>query len=144
MIDLNGILSLLPHQPPFRFVDEVIEYIPSKSLIAKFSPKGRRIAFGNSINIPFSILVEGLAQTAVLYTQIETEPLSEGDIPVLGNMEASYFKEVCWDEDISYKVEPFRIFSKKAILNGKVYGPDGQLIIAARLSVAVSRVQIKG
>ncbi|TYS60656.1 FabA-like domain protein [Bacillus infantis] len=137
MKTLKEITALLPHQPPFRFVDNVTEYIPTKELCATFKPIDCKSTFGDSDEVPFTILGEGLAQAAVIFTQMESEPLTESDVPMLGNMEASYFGRVLWEDKITYKIKPYRILGRQAILYGKLFGSNGELVLSAKLSVAV-------
>jgi 3-hydroxymyristoyl/3-hydroxydecanoyl-(acyl carrier protein) dehydratase len=135
------ILALLPHQPPFRFVDNVIRYEPGRFLQAKFSPPSLEVPFGISKEIPETILIEGLAQVAVLLTQLETEPLKEGDIPLLGSVNVTLIKKVQWGETLIYTVEPIRILEKQAVLKGRIT-VGKELTVVATLSVAVANDQL--
>jgi 3-hydroxymyristoyl/3-hydroxydecanoyl-(acyl carrier protein) dehydratase len=135
------ILALLPHQPPFRFVDNVIRYEPKRLLQAKFSPHCLEVPFGVFKEIPETILIEGLAQAAVLLTQLETEPLKEGDIPLLGSVNVTLLKKVQWGETLIYTVEPIRILEKQAVLKGRITVGEESTVVAT-LSVAVANDQL--
>lgn len=137
MPNIEEILTILPHQPPFRFIDHVIEYAPGRYLQASFTPDSAEKLFSVFIEVPETIMIEGLAQAAVLLTQLETEPLKEGDIPLLGSVKATLFESVPWDKTLIYTVEPIRILEKQAVIQGNIC-VDGQTVLKATLSVAVS------
>jgi 3-hydroxymyristoyl/3-hydroxydecanoyl-(acyl carrier protein) dehydratase len=132
------ILTLLPHQPPFRFVDKINRYEPGELLEAQFSPLHIQPLFGVVSEVPETILIEGLAQSAVLLAQLETMPLKDGEIPLLGSVNATLFNQVNWDETIVYTIELVRIFEKQAILKGTIF-MGIEPIGSASLSVAVAR-----
>lgn len=135
--DLDKILDLLPHQPPFRFVDKITEYIPSNSLAAKFSPSN--IPFFNLRQVPLSILVESVAQSAILLTQLETSPLSDDEIPLLGSIDIQLHSEsLDANEVFLVKVNIVKLLSKQAVLSGEIMNDSHQKILSANISVAVA------
>ncbi|MFS0836946.1 3-hydroxyacyl-ACP dehydratase FabZ family protein [Paenibacillus sp. 1P03SA] len=136
--DYRHLLAMLPHQFPLRVLDEVKDYSPGKFLIAGCSPEPLKIYFGGTDTIPPTLLIEGLAQACVILTQLETAPLAEDEVPLLGAIKAKLLNPVSWQESILYKVEPVRILSKKAIFTGTLYRSDGTTAVSAELSVAVA------
>ncbi|MGA5691432.1 3-hydroxyacyl-ACP dehydratase FabZ family protein [Cytobacillus pseudoceanisediminis] len=135
---LNQLMQLLPHEYPIRLVDEVIQYQKGNTLTARFSPTLYKKNFGNQEFIPETCLIEGLAQTAVIFTQLETKPLREDEHPLLGKIKSRIHRKATWDEKITYTISPVRIIEKKAILSGSVIGKDQNIILTAELSVSVS------
>ncbi|WP_068776339.1 3-hydroxyacyl-ACP dehydratase FabZ family protein [Paenibacillus sp. FJAT-26967] len=136
--DWSALLTMLPHQYPLRLIDEVRDYSPGEFLTASFSPAKLRPYCGDKDEIPPAILIEGLAQTCVIMTQLETEPLADGEMPLLGAVKARIACPVYWDQLLLYKVNPVRIWAKKAIFSGVLYSPDGKIAVTADLSVAVT------
>lgn len=137
--DYKDILSLLPHQPPFRFIDQIIEYSPTKYLVSSLHPENiKKIVKGNN-HIPPSIFIEGLAQTAVLFTQLETKPLHKKEVPLLGSISFTQYNSINWNDIIYFKVKIIRIISKQAVIGGEVY-TDTNRIARTSLSLAITQV----
>ncbi|PEM43186.1 3-hydroxyacyl-ACP dehydratase FabZ family protein [Bacillus toyonensis] len=130
------IINLLPHQKPFRFIDDIISYKPNHSLKAMYCPSSIEKKI-KTRDVPVTILIEGLAQTAILYTQLETEPLKENDVPMLGSVEYEIFKSFEWGRSVTYVVMPIRLLKNQAIIKGEIT-VDNVLCATANLSVAVS------
>ncbi|PZD96832.1 FabA-like domain protein [Paenibacillus sambharensis] len=143
-MDVRQILQLLPHKPPFRLVDEVSLYIPGNKLEARFNPADYRDAFGGLDYVPIAILLEGLAQTGVLLTQLETAPLEEHEFPMLGTVRADIHRPVMWPETLVFMVKPYRLLTKSAVLHGTIQGSGGSPIAEAQLSVAVAKAELEG
>lgn len=131
------ILTLLPHQPPFRFIDHVTRYVPDCLLEAMFSPFSIKEKFGIRSCLPETILIEGLAQAAVLFMQLETRPLKEDETPLLGSLNVAIHGSFRWEDQFLYRVESIRILEKQAVLKGKVFVAE-KVVVSGLLSVAVS------
>ncbi|PFM99770.1 hypothetical protein [Bacillus cereus] len=130
------IINLLPHQKPFRFIDDIISYKPNYSLKAMYCPSSIEQKI-KTRDVPVTILIEGLAQTAILYTQLETEPLKENDVPMLGSVEYEIFKSFEWERSVTYVVMPIRLLKNQAIIKGEI-SVNNILCATANLSVAVT------
>lgn len=131
------ILSMLPHQFPFRLISNIVKYVPRKILQAEFTPSSLHTLFLQFGYVPETILIEGLAQTAVLLTQLETMPLKEGEVPLLGSVEMAAVKQVPWGEAVNFAVEPVRIVAKQAMLKGRATAGSSTLITGT-ICVAVT------
>lgn len=139
----SALVDMLPHQPPFRFVDHVTDYAAGKELKASFYPEPLREVLGDQQHPPASVLIEGLAQTAVIFVQLETDPLQPHEIPLLGKVEASIDGRVDWNAVISYEITPIRLGRSQAALHGEVWA-NGERAICATLYVAISGREEKG
>lgn len=68
--ELEDLLSLLPHRPPFLFVDRVTELVPGKSIVAErlLRPDEPQFAghFPGRAIMPGVLVTEALAQTSGL------------------------------------------------------------------------------
>lgn len=132
------IVRLLPQQYPFRFVDHVSQYRKGKSMKAVFNPLPLYPYLGQGDTLPVSVLVEGLAQVAVLFTQLETRPLESYEMPLLGKIKVNVTGTAGWNRQLVYELSPVRILSNQAIFSGVVkYGHDLP-ILSATLGVAVA------
>ncbi len=88
--------------------------------------------------IPEVCLVEGLAQSAILLTQLETTPLQKWEFPLLGRVQASMCASVAWGMKVEYEVRIIRILAKQAVLSGTVYAGGVGRLLEASLAVAVA------
>ncbi|MGD9696686.1 MAG: 3-hydroxyacyl-ACP dehydratase FabZ [Thermoleophilia bacterium] len=88
--------ELIPHRPPFLFVDEVLELAPGVSARARFHVDPELAFFaghfpGNPI-LPGVIIVEALAQTGGLAAM--AEPGSEGKLALFAGISNTRFRRV--------------------------------------------------
>ncbi|MFD7524205.1 3-hydroxyacyl-ACP dehydratase FabZ family protein [Paenibacillus chitinolyticus] len=134
---LDRLLELLPHQEPLRLISAVTDYEAGKLLQASYSPS-RFQDFCKEPLIPPSLLIEGLAQAAVLFVQMETRPLREGEFPLLGGLKAHVAVPVSWEETLHYTVRAVRILSTQAVVEGEVKLSGGTEAIRAVITVAVA------
>jgi len=130
-------LELLPHQHPFRFVSRILLYVPGHKIISQYEPSMFRNDYGGCPYVPEACLMEGVAQTAIIYTQLETAPLEEHEIPMLGSLDAQLECYSAWDEIVTYEIRPLRISTKQAMLTGQIYGDFQRRIGFVSVSVAV-------
>lgn len=138
-MEMQEILSLLPHQKPFVFLHKVLDYLPGKRLHVEFNPNEIKHVFSGQLYIPDVILIEGLAQSSVLLTQLETKPIQKGEFPLLGSVSAEIHSKIGWTQVLQYKVSPLRLTSKQAIITGLVKNEENRTIVSGTLSVAVSK-----
>ncbi|MGM1049387.1 MAG: hypothetical protein ACQEXX_25070 [Bacillota bacterium] len=137
--DNKFMLDLLPHKPPFRFVDGIITYTPKSGIQTFFCPEQSSDYLGKGIHIPPVILIEGLAQSAVLYSILESEPLDENEFPLLGYVNAKIARNVMWSEKIYYSVSTLRMLKKRAVLHGQMFNNNEELLIDTSISVSVAK-----
>lgn len=88
--------DLLPHRPPFLFVDEVLELVPGESARARWRVDPDAAFFaghfpGNPI-LPGVIIVEALAQTGALAAL--ADPRTAGKLALFGGIAAARFRRV--------------------------------------------------
>lgn len=138
-------IALLPQQEPFRFVDGISRYQPQESLEAFFRPGPLRDKLGRPSYVPDTCLIEGLAQATVIFTQLETEPVRPGELPLLGSIDAKLIRSVSWNERLTYQVRPIRMLKRRAILEGMVLGggeegeDPGTLVATAIIGVVIAQ-----
>lgn len=131
MIDIEGIRSLIPHRPPFLFIDEIIEH-DSNRLVAKRTIRGDEPQFeghypGNPI-MPGVLLCEATFQAAavLLVKRMEGEDLS-AKTPILARISDARFKQMVRPGDnveieVSYKEQLGQFHFLKGVVRkeGKV------------------------
>lgn len=88
--------DLLPHRPPFLFVDEVLALVPGESARARLYVDPEAAFFaghfpGNPI-LPGVIIVEALAQTGALAAL--AEPEVTGKLALFAGIERARFRRV--------------------------------------------------
>ena len=131
-------MDLLPHQLPFRLVEKVDTYQPSKLLRTTLNTQ-KLYWLDNKEEVPYSIMLEGVAQTAVIFIQLETKPLQKNEFPVLGSVKSDYIQKApLYGGMLSFEVKPLRIHDKQAILEGKVTS-NNIIIMGCILTVGVQK-----
>ena len=93
---MDPLVALLPHRPPFRFVDTVDEHVPGESVVARYRVTGDEPFLaghfpGNPV-VPGVILVEALAQAGAL--ALLADDRYAGKLPLFGGIERVRFRRV--------------------------------------------------
>jgi 3-hydroxyacyl-[acyl-carrier-protein] dehydratase len=89
-------LDLLPHRPPFRFVDRVDEVVAGTSVRARYRVTGEEAFLaghfpGNPV-LPGVIQLEALAQAGAV--AVLADERFAGKLPLFGGMEGVRFRQV--------------------------------------------------
>ena len=85
----DDLVALLPHRPPFRFVDTVDELDPGGTVVARYRVTGDEAFLaghfpGNPV-LPGVIQLEALAQAGAL--GVLSDPRYTGKLPLFGGVE---------------------------------------------------------
>jgi len=92
----GDLVGLLPHRPPFRFVDAVDECTPGVSALARYRVTGEEDFLaghfpGNPV-LPGVIQLEALAQTGAV--AVLADERFAGRLPLFGGMEKVRFRRL--------------------------------------------------
>jgi 3-hydroxyacyl-[acyl-carrier-protein] dehydratase len=137
--------DVIPHRPPFLFVDEVTELVPDESARGRWTPSPDLDVFKGHFPdfpvLPGVLLVESIAQLgaiAALATEGEGE---DGVIPLFGGIDKARFRRAVRPGDvIDLEVELTQRSKRagkgqgRASVNGELACETGLFFLAVRAS----------
>ena len=133
--------DLLPHRPPFRFVDHVDACVPGQSATARYRVTGDEAFLaghfpGNPV-FPGVLQLEALAQTGAL--SVLADERFVGMLPLFGGVEEVRFRRVVRPGDeLVLTVEIERLSARGGWGRGRAT-VDGDLCCEGRLLFAFAR-----
>ena len=135
MIEINEILTLLPHAFPFLLVDRVIEYEPSKRIVAIKNVTFNEPFFpghfpGNPV-MPGVLIVEAMAQTAGILA-FKSYPDLHGNVFFIGIDSARFRKPVTPGDQLKLVLEVVKHRKEIWVFDGEAY-VDGKKVAEARI-----------
>lgn len=129
------LVGLLPHRPPFRFVDEVAECRPGESARATWRVTGDEAFLaghfpGNPV-VPGVIQLEALAQAGAI--AVLADERYAGKLPLFGGVEKVRFRRIVRPGDVlSLDVALERLSARGGWGSGRAT-VDGQVACEGRL-----------
>jgi 3-hydroxyacyl-[acyl-carrier-protein] dehydratase len=86
--------EVLPHRPPFLFVDEFTDVVPGVSATGRWTLTGDEAFFAGHFpgrpTLPGVLMVEALAQVGAY--ALLTDPRYEGKLPLFGGIDRARFR----------------------------------------------------
>jgi 3-hydroxyacyl-[acyl-carrier-protein] dehydratase len=86
--------SVLPHRPPFLFVDEVLELVPGERVLARWRLTGEEWFFAGHFpgrpTLPGVLMCEAVAQAGAL--AVLTDERYAGKLPLFGGLDSARFR----------------------------------------------------
>jgi 3-hydroxyacyl-[acyl-carrier-protein] dehydratase len=92
----DALVALLPHRPPFRFVDAVDAHLPGQSVGARYRVTGDEAFLAGHFPgrpvFPGVLQLEALAQAGAI--AVLADPRHGGKIPLFGGVEDARFRRM--------------------------------------------------
>ncbi len=139
-IDSDALVALLPHRPPFRFVDAIDALEPGVSVQGRYRVTGDEAFLaghfpGNPV-FPGVIQLEALAQTGAI--AVLADERYAGKLPLFGGVEKVRFRRlVVPGDELVTEVELERLSARGGWGRGKATIDDG-VACEARLFFALA------
>ena len=139
MLDVKGIMNIIPQRPPFLMIDKVEEYVPGESAIAyknvninEWYFQGH---FPNEPIMPGVLITEALAQTgAIAILSVEE---NKGKNALFGGIDKLRFKKPVVPGDV-LKLE-VKIIKKKGPIGvvEAIASVEGKVVAKGELTFAI-------
>ncbi len=121
--------DLLPHRPPFLFVDEIVELVPGHSASGRWRLTGEEWFFAGHFpgrpTLPGVLMCEAIAQVGAL--AVLADERFAGRLPLFGGLDGARFRRQAGPGDeLVLECEMSRLSSKagkgsgRALLDGEI------------------------
>jgi 3-hydroxyacyl-[acyl-carrier-protein] dehydratase len=120
--------DVLPHRPPFLFVDEIVDVVPGVSAAGRWTLRGDEWFFPGHCpgrpTLPGVLMCEAIAQVGAIAVLLD--PRFTGKLPLFGGLDGARFRrQVGPGDTLELSVELGRMSARagkgtgKALLNGE-------------------------
>lgn len=142
----NKILTMLPQQPPFRFLDRIVE-INHDRIIGEYTYRPDESFYSGHFAgppiTPGAIMIETMAQTAVVAlgiflmineSNVDPANITSDYLTVFSSAEAEFFKQIAPGTKVICKGEKLYWRMRNLKSKANLYDEEGDLIATATLS----------
>jgi 3-hydroxyacyl-[acyl-carrier-protein] dehydratase len=102
LADLPAAADVLPHRPPFLFVDELVEVVPGESASGRWHLSGEEAFFPGHFpgrpTLPGVLMVESIAQLGAI--ALLADERFAGKLPLFGGVEDVRFRRIVRPGDL--------------------------------------------
>jgi 3-hydroxyacyl-[acyl-carrier-protein] dehydratase len=135
--------DLLPHRPPFLFVDEVLELVPGHSARGRWRLTGEEWFFGGHFpgrpTLPGVLMCEAIAQVGAL--AVLADQRFSGKLPLFGGLDAARFRrQVGPGDELILECDMTKLGTRAGKGNGRAL-LDGQVAAECELMLVVVDAQ---
>ena len=119
--------EVLPHRPPFLFVDEVLELMPGERVVARWHLTGDEWFFSGHFpgrpTLPGVLMCEAIAQAGALAVLLDDR--YAGKLPLFGGLDGARFRrQVGPGETLTLEVEFGRLSARAGKGSGRALLDD--------------------
>ena len=114
--------AVLPHRPPFLFVDEVVELVPGERVVAQWHLTGDEWFFPGHFpgrpTLPGVLMCEAIAQAGALAVLLDER--YAGKLPLFGGLDGARFRrQVVPGDTLTLEVEFGRLSTRAGKGSGR-------------------------
>ena len=135
MAELPAPREILPHRPPFLFVDELVAVVPGESACGRWHLSGEEAFFAGHFpgrpTLPGVLMVEALAQVGAVAVLLDAR--YAGRLPLFGGIDRARFRrQVAPGDTLDLRVEMAQLSARAGKGHG-VASVDGHTACAVDL-----------
>jgi 3-hydroxyacyl-[acyl-carrier-protein] dehydratase len=140
MLDINEIMKILPHRPPFLLVDRIIELEAGKRIVGLKNVSINEPFFpghfpGHPV-MPGVLIIEAMAQVACVLAILSSDESVRSKVTYFAGIDRAKFRKPVFPGD-QLRLELEAVNCKRGIwyFNGRAF-VDGNLVTEAELKAA--------
>ena len=141
-LDFENIKRLIPQRFPFIMIDRILEIEPGKHVIAVKNISGNDMVFlghfPEKAVMPGALILEAMAQTAIILFSAGKENQKEGQKPLyyFGSVKARFLHPAIPGDQLKIKVKNVKSLPTGAYVSGEAF-VDGKKVTEAELVFSV-------
>lgn len=141
VMGFDDVCRLLPQDHPFIMVDVVEELQQGKRIVCRKNVTGNEWMFPGHFPkkaiFPGVLLIEGLAQTAILLLRADDSlVVAESATYMLASVKARFLKPVVPGDQLRYVCEAIKLASMGGVVEAEAF-VDGEVVVKASLTFAI-------
>ena len=140
VLDILGIMDILPHRYPFLLIDRVIEFDHGKRLVAiknvTMNEPFFQGHFPGAPIMPGVLVIEAMAQAGAILMLSDMED-RESKLAVFTGIDGAKFRrQIVPGDQLRFEIEVLRMRSRIGKMAGRTY-IDGKLVCEATLTCSI-------